>query len=91
MKRNTPPHMKLTLPDGSRLTAVAFSQEKYSGISLYLQKQRGPGVVIWFAEYNTERDGQVWIRAYCSDEADTAYYQPYGAESSREGSGWTQD
>lgn len=91
MKRNTPPHMKLTLPDGSRLTAVAFAQEDYPGISLYLQKQGGPVELICFAEYNPERDGQVCIGAYRSDEADTAYYQPYGAESSREGPEWTQD
>ena len=26
--KNTPPHVKLTLPDGSRLTAVAYSQER---------------------------------------------------------------
>ena len=84
MKRNTPPHMKLTLPDGSRLTAVAFAQEDYPGISLYLQKQGGPVELICFAEYNPERDGQVCIGAYRSDEADTAYYQPYRAESSRE-------
>lgn len=25
MKRNTPPHIKLALPDGSRLTAVYFA------------------------------------------------------------------
>ena len=91
MKRNTPPHMKLTLPDGRRLTAVAFAQEDYPSISLYLQKQGGPVELICFAEYNPERDGQVCIGAYRSDEADTAYYQPYRAESSREGSGWTQD
>ena len=64
MKRNTPPHMKLALPDGSRLTAVAFAQEDYPGISLYLQKQGGPVELICFAEYNPERDGQVCIGAY---------------------------
>ena len=91
MKRNTPPHMKLTLPDGSRLTAVAFAQEDYPSISLYLQKQGGPVELICFAEYNPDWDGQVCIGAYRSDEADTAYYQPYRAEFSREGPGWTQD
>lgn len=84
-------YLSLFSDDGSRLTAVAFAQEDYPGISLYLQKQGGPVELICFAEYNPERDGQVCIGAYRSDEADTAYYQPYRAESSREGPGWTQD
>ena len=40
--KNTPPHVKLSLPDGSRLTAVAYSQEGYPGINLYLSRDGHP-------------------------------------------------
>ena len=40
--KNIPPHVKLSLPDGSRLTAVAYSQEDYPGINLYLSREGHP-------------------------------------------------
>ena len=48
MKRNTPPHIKLALPDGSRLTAVAYSQEDYPSINLYLSRTGHPEELICF-------------------------------------------
>ena len=53
--KNTPPHVKLTLPDGSRLTAVAYSQEDYPGINLYLSRTGHPEELICFVEFNRER------------------------------------
>ena len=49
--KNTPPHVKLSLPDGSRLTAVAYSQEDYPGINLYLSREGHPEELICFVEF----------------------------------------
>ena len=53
--KNTPPHVRLTLPDGSRLTAVAYSQEDYPGINLYLARTGHPEELICFVEFNRDR------------------------------------
>ena len=55
--KNTPPHVKLSLPDGSRLTAVAYSQEDYPGINLYLSREGHPEELICFVEFN--RNGKL--------------------------------
>ena len=64
--KNTPPHVKLSLPDGSRLTAVAYSQEDYPGINLYLSREGHP-----------EAGENICIGVYQPDMDDTVYYEPY--------------
>ena len=81
-----------THPAGRQpLNGGSLCPGRLSQHQLVSAKARRPRGADLFPEYNPERDGQVCIGAYRSDEADTAYYQPYRAESSREGSGWTQD
>ena len=69
--KNTPPHVKLTLPDGSRLTAVAYSQEDYPGINLYLSREGHPEELICFVEFNRERQAgeNICIGVYQPDMA----------------------
>lgn len=77
--KNTPPHVKLTLPDGSRLTAVAYSQEDYPGINLYLSREGHPEELICFVEFNREWQAgeNICIGVYQPDVDDTVYYEPY--------------
>ena len=77
--KNTPPHVKLSLPDGSRLTAVAYSQEDYPGINLYLSREGHPEELICFVEFNRERQAgeNICIGVYQPDVDDTVYYEPY--------------
>ena len=63
--KNIPPHVKLTLPDGSRLTAVAYSQEDYPGINLYLSREGHPEELICFVEFNRERHLHRRVPAGC--------------------------
>lgn len=82
MKKNIPPHMKLTLPDGSLLTAVAYSQEEYPGINLYLHKPGNPEELICFVEFNRDKEPgeNICIGVYQPDVDDTVYYEPYRME-----------
>lgn len=79
MTKNTPPHVKLTLPDGSRLTAVAYSQDENPGINLYLSRAGHPEELICFVEFNREKKSgeNVCIGVYQPDVDDTVYYEPY--------------
>ena len=79
MTKNTPPHVKLTLPDGSRLTAVAYSQDDYPSINLYLSRAGHPEELICFVEFNREKESgeNVCIGVYQPDVGDTVYYEPY--------------
>ena len=74
-----PAHVKLTLPDGSRLTAVAYSQEDYPGINLYLSREGHPEELICFVEFNREKQAgeNICIGAYQPDVDDTVYYELY--------------
>lgn len=73
----------LSLPDGSKLRAVAYEGDAFPAINIYwdteLDTVDGP---ICFAEFNPERrEGfEVCIGAYQSDQEDTTYYEPYMAE-----------
>ncbi len=77
------PTIVQSLPDGTRLRAVAYDDESYPGINIYWDTNSpeidGP---ICFVEYNPERsrDHAVCIGAYQSDLDDTVYYKPYMAE-----------
>ena len=76
------PHISIPLPDDSTLTAVAFQQEDYPSINIYLEwKNRSPELIC-FAEYNSERSPchMVCIGAYQSNDNETTYYEPYEAE-----------
>lgn len=77
------PHISLTLPDNSVLTAVAFQMDDYPSINIYLeQQQEEDPQLACFVEYNPERSPchMVCIGAYQSDNDDTTYYEPYMAE-----------
>lgn len=76
------PHLSLPLPDGNILWAVAFQQDDYPGINIYLEQPLDFPELICFAEYNPERSPRyaVCIGAYQSFEDDTKYYQPYVEE-----------
>ncbi len=75
------PHISLTLPDNSVLTAVAFQQDDYPGINIYLEQEEIPQLAC-FVEYNPERSPchMVCIGVYQSDNDETTYYEPYEAE-----------
>lgn len=76
------PHATLQLPNGQSLKAVAFQQDDYPSINIYLCDQDGELELICFAEYNSEKTSghQICIGAYQSDQEDTTYYAPYRAE-----------
>ena len=76
------PHISLELPDGNLLTAVAFKQDDYPSINIYVSIGEETPELICFAEYNTERSPchAVCIGAYQSDDEETKYYAPYQAE-----------
>lgn len=73
--------ISLTLPDNSVLTAVAFQQDDYPGINIYLEQEEIPQLAC-FVEYNPERSPchMVCIGAYQSNDDETTYYEPYEAE-----------
>lgn len=75
------PHISMTLPDNSVLMAVAFQQDDYPGINIYLEQEEIPQLAC-FVEYNPERSPchMVCIGAYQSDTDDITYYEPYMAE-----------
>lgn len=76
------PHIVLKLPGEEKLVAVAFQQEDYPAIDIYLCGQEKEPELICFAEYNRERTPcqEVCVGTYQSDEEDTKYYAPYRAE-----------
>lgn len=76
------PHIILELPDGQKLKAVAFQQDDYPSINLYLCNDSEEPELICFAEFSPERDPgyEVCVGAYRSDKEDTTYYAPYMAE-----------
>ena len=76
------PHVSLTLPDNSVLTAVAFQQDDYPGINIYLEQQEEVPQLACFVEYNPERSPchMVCIGVYQSNDDETTYYKPYEAE-----------
>lgn len=82
MTKNIPPHVKLTLPDGSWLTAVVYSQGDYPCINLYLHRQGNPEELICFVEFNPEKERgrNICIGVYQPDVEDTVYYEPYHPE-----------
>lgn len=76
------PHISLPLPDKEKLVAVAYQQEDYPSINIYLCGREGEPELICFAEYNRERSPcqEICIGTYQSDGEDTKYYAPYRAE-----------
>lgn len=76
------PHITIPLPDGTSLRAVAYAQDEYPSINLYLLDGDKPAELICFAEFNQARSPHygVCIGAYSSDEDDTMFYEPYMAE-----------
>ena len=77
------PSVRLQLPDGSYLQAVAIDDENFPAVNIYLSGgPENPERIICFAEYNPERSPchKICIGAYQSDRDDTTYYEPYMAE-----------
>lgn len=76
------PHITMPLPDGTSLRAVAYAEDTYPAINLYLLQDGQPEELICFAEYNIgqEANRELCIGVYSSDEDDTKYYEPYQAE-----------
>jgi hypothetical protein len=77
------PAFVIPLPDGTYLRAVGFPNEDYPAINIYWDNgTNAPTEILCFAEFNQEKQGdmRVCIGAYCSDEEDTTYYEPYMAE-----------
>ena len=75
--------IKLDLPDGTVLRAVACPDPNYPAINLYwTNSETGLEEEICFAEYNPEQSPchKLCIGAYRSDQDDTTYYEPYMAE-----------
>ena len=81
------PHVILLLPNGCVLTAVAFQQDDYPSINIYLSRQNEFPELICFAEYNPERSPchEICIGTYQSDDDETKYYAPYWAERNHNG------
>ena len=79
------PHISMALPDNQVLTAVAFRQDDYPSINIYLHTGEETPELICFAEYNTERSPghSVCIGAYQSDGEETKYYASYRAEGNQ--------
>lgn len=77
MQRN--PHITLKLPNGQKLSAVAF--EKESSLNIYLCDGQQEPQMICFAEYNPDfaSKSEVCVGAYRDDSDDTMYYAPYNA------------
>lgn len=72
--------IRIELPDGTFLRAVAYQQDDYPSINIYWDSYREESPeLICSAEYNPERSPchELCIAAYRSDQEDTAYYRPY--------------
>ena len=80
------PHITMPLPDGTSLRAVAYAEDTYPAINLYLLQDGQPEELICFAEYNIgqEANRELCIGVYSSDEDDTKYYEPYQAERNKD-------
>ena len=78
------PHIRLSLPDGSKLTATAIQQDNYPSINIYLERQQKGPELICFAEHNPERDPghTICVAAYQSDKDEPNYYARYRSERS---------
>ena len=74
------PAFVISLPDGSYLRAVGFSNTDYPCINIYWDNGINmPTETLCFAEFNPEKSGnqRVCIGTYCADREDTTYYEPY--------------
>ena len=77
------PSIVLTLPDGTRLLAVAFADEINPAINVYWDKGiDSEKELLCFAEYNPDHSEEhmIYIGVYCSDEEATTYYEPFVTE-----------
>jgi len=75
--------IKLGLPDGTVLRAVACPDSDFPAINLYwTNRETGLDEEICFSEYNPEQSPchNLCIGVYQSDQDDTTYYKPYMAE-----------
>ena len=74
------PAFVISLPDGSYLRAVGFSNTDYPCINIFWDNGiNQPTETLCFAEFNPEKDGnqRVCIGVYCAEKEDTQYYGPY--------------
>jgi hypothetical protein len=77
----------IQLPDGSHLKAIGCPDGEFPAINTYWDRDELPwdsttyphGELLCFVEYNPEKetDQRVHIGAYCEEEEDTKYYEPY--------------
>lgn len=76
------PHITLSIPDKTWLTAVAYQQDDYPSINIYLCGDGKEPELICFAEFNPERSSchKICIGTYQSDDDEPKYYAPYRAE-----------
>lgn len=78
--KEEPSAFVIALPNGTYLRAVGFQNTDYPCINIYWDNGiNEPTEVLCFAEFNPEKEGnqRVCIGAYCGDEEDTTYYEPY--------------
>lgn len=80
------PHITLILPNGQLLRAVAYAQDEYPAINVYLLKDDLSEELICFAEFNQERASghEVCIGAYQSDDDEPKYYASYEEERNQD-------
>lgn len=76
-KLENPTEIKVSLPNGNVMRAVAFEDDVNPAIDIYLGKDNEKPMC--FAEYNTDKpDGQnVCVCAYKESQEDSVYYAPY--------------
>lgn len=75
--------ISLRLPDDSIISAVAYNDENFPAINIYLKNNdEQEKDIIAFAEYNPERENKnhLFIGVYQSDSDETAAYLPYEKE-----------
>lgn len=76
-KLDSTTEIKVSLPNGKTMRAVAYQDDVNPAIDIYLgEKNENP---LCFAEYNTDKpDGQnVCVCAYKESQEDSVYYAPY--------------
>ena len=75
--------LSLCLPDGSIISAVAFNDENFPDINIYLKNaDESEKDIVAFVEYNPERENKkhLFIGVYQSDSDEPAAYLPFEKE-----------
>lgn len=80
------PHITLKLPNGQRLRAVAYAQDEYPAINVYLLKDDLSEELICFTEFNQERTPgcEICIGTYQSGGDEPQYYASYEEERNQD-------